>query len=113
MPHLPLFGIVELLLLRGLEELLQADQTILIGVHLSAREGEAESAAEPSRGGRKEEAETCVLHDVLPHPQPLLLHLHHVVLLVLRVVEFLQLQQETGADVRSCSPPEGRLPTPI
>lgn len=39
--------------------------------------------------------ETDILHDMLPHPQPLFLHLHHVVLLVLRVVDLLQLQIHT------------------
>lgn len=36
---------------------------------------------------------THVFHDVLSHPQPLFLHLHHVVLLVLWVVNFFQLQE--------------------
>lgn len=42
-----------------------------------------------------------ILHDVLPHPQTLLLHLHHVILLVLGVVDLLQLQGDThtGAEL--------------
>lgn len=30
---------------------------------------------------------------MLPHPQPLFLHLHHIVFLVLRVVDLLQLEE--------------------
>ena len=37
-----------------------------------------------------------ILHDVLLHPESLLLHLHHVVLLVLGVVDLLQLSTEVG-----------------
>lgn len=30
---------------------------------------------------------------MLPHPQPFFLHLHHIVFLILWVVDFLQLQE--------------------
>lgn len=45
--------------------------------------------------------ETHILHDVLPHPQPFFLHLHHIVLLVLRVVDLLQLA-EGSEQMLSC-----------
>lgn len=56
-----------------------------------------EGGGEEEEGGedRERKRETDILHDVLPHPQTLLLHLHHVVLLVLGVVDLLQLQGDT------------------
>lgn len=35
--------------------------------------------------------ETHIIHDMLPHPQSFFLHLHHIILLILWVVDFLQL----------------------
>lgn len=60
-----------------------------------------ETPGEKGEGGEDGERarETDILHDVLPHPQPLLLHLHHVVLLILRVVDLLQLHGETHTGV--------------
>lgn len=36
---------------------------------------------------------THILHDMLPHPQPFFLHLHHVIFLILWVVDLLQLEE--------------------
>lgn len=40
-------------------------------------------------------SKTHILHNMLPHPQTLLLHLHHVVLLVLGIIDLFQLEDGT------------------
>jgi len=67
--HLPALVFLELVLARAVEELLEADESILVLVHL--------------------------VHDVLPHAVHLLVPLHHVVLRRFRVVRLVQLAHPT------------------
>lgn len=96
-PHLPaLPGVPELLPLRGYKELLQGHEAVLVGVHLGRQVRVSNRAGPPSTPTpaltHGPGPSSHILHHVLPHAQPLLLHLPHVIFFILGVIHLLQLQ---------------------